>query len=465
MAICSPKLRGSSAAEPFLPNEDGNAANDRILEAVIVGPSPKNRPLQADRVRSSVTSPLLTTPPLRANTAARRGEAPREDILFAEFDRRVTRRDVLQAGGRFGLAAAVGTGFLLHRPALFVGAASKVTVAYMPDTTCEAATFAAKAQGYFTDEGLDVTLVASPNGAAGDMMAGNVDAMNHMIWAWIPPLLPTGMAVGDLVATAGLQRGSATLVVSSGSRAGGIGDLRGQKVAANPYWRFMFAKRLADAGLDPRQGVAWQAPPATLQAAQSVLTDGSVAAVIIRQPFAAALAASGAGRILVAQNSPPYQHDYCCSAVLSGRLIQMDRPKAAAITRALMRGSDWVRTHPEEAARMEVEANYVAVSSSVNRAALNALDFQPSVDLARRNTLDVLTRFKDLGLLGPSTDLSGLLAKLFVPVTGDLAQPAASATGMPGMNPLEIGGIGLAASALIGGAALWLRRGRDRRPV
>jgi len=381
--------------------------------------------------------------------------------LFAEFDRRVTRRDVLQAGGRFGLATAAATSFLLDRPALFVGAASKVTVAYSPDDTCEAATFAAKAQGFFTDEGLDVTLVPSPNGA-GDMMAGNVDAMHHMIWAWIPPLLPKGMVVGDLVATAGLQRGSATLVVSSGSRAGGIGDLRGQKVAAHPWWRFMFAKRLADAGLDPRQGVAWQAP-LTLQAAQSALTDGSVAAVIIRQPYAAALAAAGAGRILVAQNSPPYQHDYCCSAILSGRLIQMDRPKAAAITRALMRGSDWVRTHPEAAAQMEVEVKYVAVSLSVNRAALKELDFQPSVDLGRRNTLDVLTRFKDLGLLDPSTDLPGLLAKLFVPVTGELAQPAAGATGMPGINPLEIGGTGLAAAVLIGGAALWLRRGRDRR--
>src|SRR5256885_11108419 len=46
------------------------------------------------------------------------------------------------------------------------------------------------------------------------------------------------------------------------------------------------------------------------------------------------------------QNTPPLQDDYCCAVIVPGALVRSDLPKVAAITRALMRGSAWVRAHP-----------------------------------------------------------------------------------------------------------------------
>lgn len=249
-------------------------------------------------------------------------------------------------------------------------------------------------------------------------MKGNVDAMQDPAWALVQPLLPTGMAVGDMVATAGLQRGSASIAVLADSLIRSVAGLRGLKVSAGDRWRFIFAEPFRAAGLDVQKDVEWQPalPPAQVGPA---LRNHQVAAALIHQPFAAVLESSGQGRILIAQNTPPLQNDYCCCVILPGTLIRADRPRAAAITRALMRGSAWIRAHPSAASELEVAIKQVTVSLADNRRAMAALDFEPAVQAARRNTLAILRRFKRLGLLGRTADEVALLDRIFVPVTAE----------------------------------------------
>jgi NitT/TauT family transport system substrate-binding protein len=225
------------------------------------------------------------------------------------------------------------------------GAASSVTVGYSKaGLTCEGALFAAQAQGYFRDEGLELTAMALSGAAevATEMMKGNVGAMQDPAWTLVQPLLPKGMNGGDMVATAGLQRGSMSLVVPATAAIRSGADLRGLKVWAGDRWRWMFGQPLRVAGLNPQQDIDWQPalPPAQVAAA---LTNQQVAAAMVHQPYAAAIESAGVGRILIAQNTPPLQDDYCCAVVVPGALVRSDRPKVAAITRALMRGSAWVR--------------------------------------------------------------------------------------------------------------------------
>lgn len=101
-------------------------------------------------------------------------------------------------------------------------------------------------------------------------------------------------------------------------------------------------------------------------------------------------------------------------------MVRSDGPKAAAITRALMRGSAWIRGHSNESAQLMVEIKHVTASLADNRRAMATLDFLPSVEVARRNTLEVVQRFRGLGLLDEPTDEQALLARVFVPVTGEL---------------------------------------------
>ena len=137
--------------------------------------------------------------------------------------------------------------------------------------------------------------------------------------------------------------------------------------------------------------------------------------------FGVAVAAPRVARSLVVQDRPPMLMDYCCSVIVPGALLRTDRSKAAALTRALMRGSAWTAAHPAEAARMEVEGKHVPASLAVNETALGMLAFVPSVGAAQANTRDVLGRIVKLGFLDPATDVPALLNQMVVPVTGELA--------------------------------------------
>ena len=332
-----------------------------------------------------------------------------------------SRRRVLRDIGRAVLVAAVGIR-PVARAAAAVGAAGKVTIAHSKvGFTCEGTLFVAQQQGYFRDEGLDLSTVGLGSFAecVPEMLKGSVDATQDPAWALVAPLLPQGVQVGDFVATAGLQRGSSCICVAAESPIHSAADLRGQKVAAGLRWRFMFGEPLKIAGLDPKKDVDWQAalPPGVVA---SALQEKKVAAAQLHQPYAAGLEALGVGRMLLMQNTPPLQDDYCCAVIVPRKLVREDRAKAAAITRALMRGAKWIRAHPVESAQFEIDAKHVSASAVDNQRAMASLDFFPSVKIAGRNTLDVLIRFKRLGFLDAAVDENSLLAQLYVPVTDDL---------------------------------------------
>jgi len=334
----------------------------------------------------------------------------------------LTRRDVLRYAGRAAIGLAVGSIVGMKGRPSSAAVASKVSVAYLrAGYTCEGTLFAAQAQGYFRDEGLDLTVIAVSSGseASAEMMKGNIDAMQDPAWTLISPLLPKGMNVGDMVATAGLQRGSMGIVVAADSPLRSVSDLRGLKVSAGDRWRFMFGQPLSTAGLDPKKDIDWQPALPPAKVAEAIKT-GQVAAAMVHQPYAAVIESLGVGRILIAQNTPPHQDDYCCSVIIPGELVRSDRKKAAAITRALMRGSAWIQAHPSESAQLLIDVKHATAPLADNQRAMAALDFFPSVEVTRRNTLDILQRFKRLGLLESTTDEEALLERIFVPVTGEI---------------------------------------------
>src|SRR5215813_7891699 len=117
--------------------------------------------------------------------------------------RTYTRREVLSGAMRSGIGVAVASvgSVWTHAPTV-AGAASSVTVGYSKaGFTCEGATFAAQAQGYFRDEGLDLTTIALAGSGeiASAMMKRDVGAMQDAAWTLVPGLVPQSMHVGDMV--------------------------------------------------------------------------------------------------------------------------------------------------------------------------------------------------------------------------------------------------------------------------
>jgi NitT/TauT family transport system substrate-binding protein len=384
-------------------------------------------------------------------------------IMSDSTSERITgysRRSVLGGAGR--IAAGVAVGSLVGTGALAptrARAASAATVLFTSfGFTCEAPVFVAVAQGYFKDEGLDVTLsgIANPTEAFTRLAKGSADVGPAPAFFLAPSWLPAGVNPGDIVATAGLERGCASLLVAASSPYKTIADLKGQKVAAADPWRFIFGEPMAQIGLDPKKDIDWQ-PPLPLPAIAAALANKSVAASFALEPLSAMLESTGVARALIVQDMPPMQMDYCCSAVVPGALVKADRSKAAAITRALMRGSAWAEAHRAETAQMEVTGKHVAATLADNQAGIKNIAFVPSVTAAQANTRDVFGRMIKLGYLDSATDLSALLNQIYVPVTEDLPK-AAPALPRTGGMPLTVSlGSGLA----LLGLGLLARRARS----
>src|SRR5262249_41104510 len=156
------------------------------------------------------------------------------------------------------------------------------------------------------------------------------------------------------------------------------------------------------AGLSPLKDINWQ-PGLPGPAIAAALANKGIAASAAAEPLSATLEAAGSVRALVVQDMPPMMQDYCCSVGVPGALVRADRSKAAAITRALMRGSAWAAAHPNETAQMEVADKYVKATLAVNQSAIGNIVFAPSVSAAQANNRDQLARIVKLGFLDPTT--------------------------------------------------------------
>jgi NitT/TauT family transport system substrate-binding protein len=329
----------------------------------------------------------------------------------------LTRRELIVSSGRLALiGAGVAAGLGRVRTA---GAASQVTIGVV-GTPCHAPTYATLAQGFFKDEGLDATVVElGSNGTIPAVAAGSVDAGLGVIWQIVPPRLPTGRALGDVVMTAALQRGCIALSVPAESDVQSLADLRGKKVAGSP---FLYAAALIDAGLNPTADLVWSPAPAEADVI-ATLQSGEFDAVQSANGEAALLDGVGAARMLVVNNTPPAENNYCCACIMQPSAVLSDRSRAVAITRAFMRGSAWAEAHRSETAEIMRPSMTISTPRELSQedmeAALAMQAFIPMAEAARPLLIDQFDQYLRYGLMTVDTpmDATNLVSRIFMPTT------------------------------------------------
>jgi len=329
-----------------------------------------------------------------------------------------TRRGFLIGAGQ-GAAVIAGVTAGIGR-ARTTRAASAAVIGYDP-VPCNASPIVAQAQGFFRDEGLDASLVERHPGLV-DLSTGVIDVFTDGVsWGLMPPLLPSGLSLGDLIVTAVLHRGCFALVVAPDSSVRTLADLRGTSVAGSPY---LWGEQLVYAGLDPAADVTWRPRPPTANALDA-LASGSVAAVEVADGWGSPIERAGRGRVLTDMDNPPNESDYCCSPIMTAHLVSSDQPKAAAITRALMRGAVWAETHRVETAGLigayMRDDLALGVGSEQMEAALGMCSFVPAAEAARPILVDQFTRYVHFGPgFTRGIDARSVLDAILVPVTGEV---------------------------------------------
>jgi len=314
------------------------------------------------------------------------------------------------------LALAVIAAFALSSCSKSSESSNVVRVGYI-GLTCEAPIFTAYEKGFFKEEGLDVKLVKCEWANYKDVLAlGGFDITHHLVMYFLKPV-EQGL---DVKFTGGIHRGCLRVQAQVNGKIHSITDLRGKRIGIPGMGTppFIFANRVLGAhGIDPAREITWRVFPAGELGL--ALDKGEVDAVADSEPIGSLLLAGGKVQNVADQAADaPYNQEYCCAVLVSGKFLAANPKAAGAATRALLKGAKWVETNPAAAARMSVEKKYLASNPELNTVAIAHLRYVPSVSGAEAAVKSAAAEMKRAGMLSQTTDVDDLARRAFAHLEG-----------------------------------------------
>ena len=284
--------------------------------------------------------------------------------------------------------------------------------------TCEAPIYVAIENGYFKDEGLDVSLIKYSNWATykDALGLGGFDITHHLIMMFLKPI-EQGM---DVKILAGVHRGCLRVQTSTTGGVQTLEDLRGKRIGVPGMGTppFIFANRaLALKGIDPAKEITWKVFPAG--ELKLALERGDVDAVADSEPIGTILLSSGKVKNVADQAvDEPFASEYCYAVVANGKFVS-DNPKAAAAaTRAILKAAMWVEANPRAAATMAVGKKYIASTPELNTVAISHLRYEPSIEGGEKAVRSAAVAMKQVKMLNESTDVDELTHRAFLHLDG-----------------------------------------------
>ena len=297
-----------------------------------------------------------------------------------------------------------------------VANSNKVRVGYI-GLTCEAPIFAAYEKGFFKEEGLEPELVKCSWANYKDTLAlGGYDITHHLIMYFLKPI-EQGLDVRFL---AGIHRGCLRVQAGVNTNIHTIEDLKGKRIGVPGMGTppFVFANRVFGThGIDAGKDITWKVFPAGELGL--ALDKGEVDAVANAEPIGSLLIAEGKVRNIADQiMDEPYNQEYCCEVIANGKWVDANQKRAAAATRALLKGAKWVETNPRTAAILAVEKKYLASTPELNTVALARLRYIPAVRIAEESLHTAAREMKVAKMLSPETDTDALAKRAFMHLEG-----------------------------------------------
>jgi NitT/TauT family transport system substrate-binding protein len=298
---------------------------------------------------------------------------------------------------------------------------NKLKVAYL-GLTCEAPIFVAQEKGFYQEEGLEVELVKTDwNGLREGLGTGQFDA-NHTLIMYLLKPIENGT---DLKITGGIHTGCLRVQTGIKSDIKTVKDLKGKKIGVpthigSPPYLFC-CRTLAAVDIDPRpetRAVEFLAfEPGELGLA---LSQGKIDALATSDPIGTILLGEKKVKTIADQaEDEPYKDEYCCAAVVSGKLAREHPATAAQVTRALLKGAKWVNENPKAAAELSIEKNYIgSIKVEANTQALSKLNYIPGIARCRKSIDQAATEMKKAGLLKDTTDPAELGKRAWLDLDG-----------------------------------------------
>jgi NitT/TauT family transport system substrate-binding protein len=298
---------------------------------------------------------------------------------------------------------------------------AQVEIAYAGGT-CEAPVFVAYKEGFFKEEGLNVELIQAGSSDLTTGLDSGKIAAAEANFQWFEQIAQ-GL---DVKLTAGIHSGCISLVTPTNSTIKTVADLAGkavgvESIGGGPQIALLIA--LKELGIDPNT-ITWTAYPG--DQLNEAVAKGEIVAYITWDPFPSeAVSNDGYTSLLNIGTDAPFNDSYCCFVGVSGKVVKNNPAEAAAITKAILKGAEWVGENPQESAQIEIDNSYVGGTVQLNAALLASYNWHPSVSQAETNAQWWITEEQAAGILSNSTSVNTLYNQVFAQVITDSEIPSA----------------------------------------
>ena len=91
---------------------------------------------------------------------------------------------------------------------------------------------------------------------------------------------------------------------------------------------------------------------------------------------------------------------------------------AAKYTRAVMKAAKWIEENPDEAARIQLEKNYVTGELTFNAGILDSYNYNPTVSGGYDALAKSVRELQEIGIIRKETDAQALIDNSFVRLEG-----------------------------------------------
>jgi NitT/TauT family transport system substrate-binding protein len=226
-------------------------------------------------------------------------------------------------------------------------------------STCGSPIAIAKLNGYFEEEGLNITLVSgSTFEAERSALAAGKNILSNGDFQYFPAV-HEGI---DVKLIGGLHEGCIKILAPVDSGITRLEDLRGKRIAVDEIGgtpMSVASVAAGSVGIDPQTEITWLPFPTDLVVA--AVEKGEADLLAIWDPFATLAQNTGKYRVLVdISEHPLFADKACCFLFGSGKVIKDNPGAVAAALRAINKATEWIGAHPGETAQKLVDQKFIA---------------------------------------------------------------------------------------------------------
>lgn len=271
---------------------------------------------------------------------------------------------------------------------------------------CGAPIYMAIENGYFADENIELEQVTVDAAHVGEAIgADQVDVGMELLGKMLQPI-ENGLPIKF---TTGVHTGCQKLLVPDDSDIKTVADLKGKNIGVPGLADAgtLITKRSLNAeGIDISDGSSEVTFTVfSRNDLAQALQNKAVDAIVLGDPQAAvAQEQYGLTALIDTATDPTYKDEYCCNAFVTSKLAEENPEAAAAFTRAVQKGAQWVEEHPKETAKIIVDKKYTAGDADLLAAILETYNYKPSVQGGYDALKLGVEQLTEIGILKEGTD-------------------------------------------------------------